>query len=107
MLRYTAAAAAAAGVPLQCLLYLHSSVLTAATTLTSPKVTDCSVLPAAAAAAAHLASRHTAHSLHHDNQVLSCSSLLTRLSTHQEAGAAPERDHLLWWLDSAETEHLY
>ena len=106
MLRYTAAAAA--GVPLQCLLYLHSSVLTAATILTSPKVTDCSVLPAAAAAAAaHLASRHTAHSLHHDNQVLSCSSLLTRLSTHQEAGAAPERDHLLWWLDSAETEHLY
>ena len=61
------------------------------------------MLPAAAAAA-HLASRHTAHSLHHDNQVLSCSSLLTRLSTHQEAGAAPERDHLLWWLDSAETE---
>ena len=36
--------------------------------------------------------------------MLSCSSLLTRLSTHQEARAAPERDHLLWWLDSAETE---
>ena len=50
-------------VPLQCLLYLHSSVLTAATILTSPKVTDCSVLPAAAAAA-HTwpaATRHTAY----------------------------------------------
>ena len=95
MVRYTAAV-----VPLQCSSTSTAQWAAADSILTSPKVTDCAVLPAAA----HTWPAPHCCSLHHDNQVLSCCSLLTRLSTHQEAGAAPERDHLLCWLDSAETE---
>ena len=86
--------------PLQCSSTSTAQWAAADYILTSPKVTDCAVLPAAA----HTWPAPHCCSLHHDNQVLSCCPLLTRLSTHQEAGAAPERDHLLCWLDSAETE---